>query len=87
MGVFPPRSAVRSRGKIPASILHYPMNYTISLTLALAALVAACAPARPAPPRQVVFVDALTGCKYAIASDGRRRIDLGACVPRRRGAV
>jgi hypothetical protein len=63
------------------------MNHTISLILAVSALAAACAPARTAPPRQVVFVDALTGCKYAIASDGRRRINLGACVPRRRGAV
>jgi hypothetical protein len=62
------------------------MNFTIVLTLALAALVAACAPAQPVASRQVVFVDARTGCRYALATDGRR-LPVGRCTPRRWGGV
>lgn len=61
------------------------MNYALPLTLALAALVAACAPVQPAS-RQVVFVDARSGCRYAIATDGHR-IDVRRCAQRRRGLV
>jgi hypothetical protein len=46
------------------------MNFTPPLTFALAALVVACAPIQPAP-HQVIFRDAMTGCRYAML-DGHR---------------
>lgn len=62
------------------------MNYAIVIVLALSAVVAACAPSKPPASRQVVFVDARTGCRYALATDGRR-LPVGRCTPRRWGGV
>lgn len=60
------------------------MNLAYPLFLAAAVLVAACAPVQPAAV-QVVFADAATGCRYALADDGHRRIAVGRCTPRRWG--
>lgn len=47
------------------------MKFAYPLFLAAAVLVAACAPVQPAAV-QVVFTDAATGCRYALAWEGRR---------------
>lgn len=61
------------------------MNLAYPLFLAAAVLVAACAPVQPAA-RPAVFTDAATGCRYAVAWDGRR-VAVERCAPRRWGGV